>query len=189
MDKMENTGVDKMQCNDDCNYDDRCCAQAAAGVELAAELVPASTSCYCCIDASSLDVVVQNKDITTMSTSFEPLKVCLDDDSSIEDSDDDMFDDDAFTFGDEEFQALMSHESMKRVTASIKSQLFLDRSAPNLSHMDANAHLPLHQSSSIDIDKAADSLPSTAASSQVRLPWLGIGLIAHDVISAKDTFT
>lgn len=173
---MENTGVDKMQCNDDCNYDDRCCAQAAASVELAAELVPASTSCYCCIDASSLDVV-QNKDITTMSTSFEPLKVCLDDDSSIEDSDDDMFDDDAFTFGDEEFQALMSHESMKRVTASIKSQLSLDRSAPNLSHMDApNAHLPLHQSSSIDLDKAADSLPSTAASSQVRLPWLGIGV-------------
>ena len=37
----------------------------------------------------------------------EPLKVCLDDDSSIEEEDD-MFDDDAFYFGDEDFQALLS---------------------------------------------------------------------------------
>ena len=48
--------------------------------------------------------------------SIEPLKVCLDDDSSIEDDDEDMFDDDAFTFGDEDFEALMSHESMQRST-------------------------------------------------------------------------
>lgn len=50
--------------------------------------------------------------------SIEPLKVCLDDDSSIEDDDEDMFDDDAFYFGDEDFEALMSHESMKRTRRS-----------------------------------------------------------------------
>jgi hypothetical protein len=43
-----------------------------------------------------------------VTPTFEPLKVCLDDDSSIEDGDEDMFDDDAFYFGDEDFQALLS---------------------------------------------------------------------------------
>ncbi len=48
---------------------------------------------------------------------FEPLKLCLDDSST--EGDEDMFDDDAFTFGDEDFQALMAHDSMRRM--SIKS--------------------------------------------------------------------
>lgn len=102
-------------------------------------------------------------DLHKKTTIFEPLKVCLDDDSSIEDSDDeDMFDDDAFTFGDEDFQALMSH--MK------KSQISPDRSSLTTSAAtpSSNTHSPLHQSASIDsTDKAAESLPSTAASSQV----------------------
>ena len=46
--------------------------------------------------------------INRTDATFEPLKVCLDDDSSIEDGDEDMFDDDAFYFGDEDFQALLS---------------------------------------------------------------------------------
>lgn len=102
-------------------------------------------------------------DLHKKTTIFEPLKVCLDDDSSIEDSDDeDMFDDDAFTFGDEDFQTLMSN--MK------KSQISPDRSSLTTSAAtpSSNTHSPLHQSASIDsTDKAAESLPSTAASSQV----------------------
>ena len=101
-------------------------------------------------------------DLHKKTTIFEPLKVCLDDDSSIEDSDDeDMFDDDAFTFGDEDFQALMSH--MK------KSQISPDRSSlASAATPSSNTHSPLHQSASIDsTDKAVESLPSTAASSQV----------------------
>ena len=101
-------------------------------------------------------------DLHKKTTIFEPLKVCLDDDSSIEDSDDeDMFDDDAFTFGDEDFQTLMSN--MK------KSQISPDRSSlASAATPSSNTHSPLHQSASIDsTDKAAESLPSTAASSQV----------------------
>ena len=77
-------------------------------------------------------------DLHKKTTIFEPLKVCLDDDSSIEDSDDeDMFDDDAFTFGDEDFQALMSN--MK------KSQISHDRSSLTTSAAtpSSNTHSPM----------------------------------------------
>lgn len=51
--------------------------------------------------------------INRKDATFEPLKVCLDDDSSIEDGDEDMFDDDDFYFGDEDFQALLSRVPAK----------------------------------------------------------------------------
>ena len=111
-------------------------------------------------------------DMQQIMTTYEPLKVCLDDDSSIEDGDDDddMFDDDAFTFGDEDFQALMAH-NMKKVTASITSHESGRISAPStttasLSTSNAS-HIPLHKGSSTDSDRVVESLPSTAASSQV----------------------
>ena len=123
-------------------------------------------------------------DLHTKTTTFEPLKVCLDDDSSIEDSDDeDMFDDDAFTFGDEDFQALMSH--MK------KSQISPDRSSLTTSAAtpSSNTHSPLHQSASIDsADKATESLPSTAASSQVSYCKLLV-VRQREVSHPGDTFT
>lgn len=108
-----------------------------------------------------------------IAPTFEPLKVCLDDDSSIDDSDDDMFDDDAFTFGDDDFETLMSHESMKRMTASIKSHAPKTPAAATLAAQ--NSLLPLHRSSSLLSEKAGSScgadlgvdssLPTTAASS------------------------
>lgn len=54
------------------------------------------------------DPLIDLMGINRTEATFEPLKVCLDDDSSIEDGDEDMFDDDAFYFGDEDFQALLS---------------------------------------------------------------------------------
>ena len=113
-------------------------------------------------------------DVQQIVTTYEPLKVCLDDDSSIEDGDDDddMFDDDAFTFGDEDFQALMAHDNMKKMTASITSHESGRIKAPSIttaSLSTSNAsHIPLHKSTAIDSDKVVESLPSTAASSQVR---------------------
>eukprot|EP00581_Thalassiosira_minuscula_P028199 CAMPEP_0183751520 /NCGR_PEP_ID=MMETSP0739-20130205/1786_1 /TAXON_ID=385413 /ORGANISM="Thalassiosira miniscula, Strain CCMP1093" /LENGTH=316 /DNA_ID=CAMNT_0025987759 /DNA_START=289 /DNA_END=1239 /DNA_ORIENTATION=- len=118
--------------------------------------------------------------VGAVATSIEPLKVCLDDDSSIEDDEDDMFDDDAFTFGDEDFEALMSHEAMKRTAASIKSQIPSCHgrlAAPATASIAAQSlHPPLHSSDSLISDKGAstdasstlhgiDSTPSTAASS------------------------
>mmetsp|Transcript_9926 Transcript_9926/g.21469 ORF Transcript_9926/g.21469 Transcript_9926/m.21469 type:complete len:337 (+) Transcript_9926:44-1054(+) len=85
----------------------------------------------CCAQHSPL-----HSYLGTSSPTIEPLKVCLDDDSSIEDGDEDMFDDDAFTFGDEDFQALMSHESMKRMSASFN--------IPSSSHYSSQAVVPLH---------------------------------------------
>ena len=46
-----------------------------------------------------------------LSATTEPLKVCLDDDSSLEDGDADLFDDDAFAFDDTDFRALMARAS------------------------------------------------------------------------------
>ena len=112
-------------------------------------------------------------DVQQIVTTYEPLKVCLDDDSSIEDGDDDddMFDDDAFTFGDEDFQALMAHNNMKKVMTSITSHESSRMSAASTttaSISTVNApHIPLHKGTSVDPDKGVESLPSTAASSQV----------------------
>ena len=95
---------------------------------------------------------------TWTKPTYETLKVCLDDDSSIEDEDEDMFDDDAFTFGDEDFEALMSHESMQRlVRAQISTPSTCGPASPASSTCS-----PLHKKSS---SVGLDSLPSTAPSS------------------------
>ena len=158
MKAMEPLAVDDSQRNVCCS---NISLQIAASSRVSAAKPPSSTN-----DDDSLDV-------QQIMTTYEPLKVCLDDDSSIEDGDDDddMFDDDAFTFGDEDFQALMAHDNMKKVTASITSHesgrisaasnTLTSISTPNASH------IPLHKDSSIDSDKVVESLPSTAASSQV----------------------
>jgi len=157
MKAMEPLAVDDTRINICCSNSS---LQIAASSRVSAAKPPSSTN------DDSLDV-------QQIMTTYEPLKVCLDDDSSIEDGDDenDMFDDDAFTFGDEDFQALMAHDNMKKVTASITSHesgrisaasnTLTSISTPNASH------IPLHKDSSIDSDKVAESLPSTAASSQV----------------------
>ena len=93
----------------------------------------------------------------------EPLKVCLDDDSSIEDGDEDMFDDDAFYFGDEDFAALMSHESMKRPRRSTAPASAALASQSSL-------HPPLHHSASmfnehLGIGSVTASSSATALSS------------------------
>lgn len=124
--------------------------------------------------SSTLDAHHKTSFLGDVATTFEPLKVGLDDDSSIDDSDDDMFDDDAFTFGDEDFAALMSHETMKRMSVSIKSQTPPSRAAvPSTATIAApNSMLPLHHTASLLSDKSScgadpgiDSLPTTAASS------------------------
>mmetsp|Transcript_39769 Transcript_39769/g.95698 ORF Transcript_39769/g.95698 Transcript_39769/m.95698 type:complete len:198 (+) Transcript_39769:678-1271(+) len=111
-----------------------------------------------------------------VNTTFEQLKVCLDDDSSFEDGEEDMFDDDAFTFGDEDFAALMSRGATKPVSTSIKSHIsHVGRSATpasSVANITQSSHLPLHQSASFLSEKAvagfgSESMPSTAASSQV----------------------
>eukprot|EP00986_Skeletonema_menzelii_P006125 scaffold2315_cov139-Skeletonema_menzelii.AAC.7 len=95
-----------------------------------------------------------------MEPILEPLKVCLDDDSSIEDGDEDMFDDDAFYFGDEDFAALMSHESMKRRASAPASAALANQSS---------LHPPLHHSASMFNDHigiaTASSSSTTALSS------------------------
>lgn len=102
---------------------------------------------------------------------IEPLKVGLDDDSSIEEDDEDMFDDDAFTFGDEDFQALMSHEMMKRLPTSIKlpHQIPSHGRAAAMPPASPNApRNPLLRSVSapaISDKMGVDSMPSTATSS------------------------
>lgn len=105
----------------------------------------------------SIDLALNNKDearqLSGTSTSqldanlmglhgvqptFEPLKVCLDDDSSIEDGDEDMFDDDAFYFGDEDFQALLSRIPAK---TPVSPRILTSSNMHN-----QNSFLPLHPS-------------------------------------------
>ena len=101
-----------------------------------------------------------------------PLNVCLDDDSSIEDGDEDMFDDDAFAFGDEDFQELMSHESMRRMAESRVHDHGRPMAA-NLHHPSdadaANSHRPPDGGGTLvsvgSSHCGRDSMPSTAASS------------------------
>ena len=101
-----------------------------------------------------------------MKPTVEPLKVCLDDDSSIEDGDEDMFDDDAFYFGDEDFEALMSHESMKRPRPGLGR---INNAPASAALADENSQSPLQHSASmfndLGIDGVAASSSSTAASS------------------------
>eukprot|EP01083_Nonionella_stella_P000799 2293_1 len=82
-----------------------------------------------------------------------------------------MFDDDAFTFGDEDFQALMAHDNMKKVTASITSHESGRITAASISTSNA-PYIPVHKDTPIDSDKVVESLPSTAASSQTSLGTL-----------------
>lgn len=124
--------------------------------------------------ASAPGDVVRHTPVHAAATTFEPLKVCLDDDSSIEDSDEDMFDDDAFTFGDDDFLAL--NEAMKRA-AMMKSLPHCNdyQSAATTSSAPAgpaqNSYLPLHQhspASSPISEKAPISTDSSPSTSQVR---------------------
>jgi hypothetical protein len=101
-----------------------------------------------------------------MEPTVEPLKVCLDDDSSIEDGDEDMFDDDAFYFGDEDFEALMSHESMKRPRRSTAP------ASAALANQNQNSlYPPLHHSASIFNDLGIGGV--TASSSLTALSSTG----------------
>lgn len=155
---MEPQAVDYTRRNICCNNSSLQIASSSRVSAAKPQTIPSSTN-----DDDSLDV-------QQIMTTYEPLKVCLDDDSSIEDGDDDddMFDDDAFTFGDEDFQALMAHDNMKKVTASITSHESERISAATASLSTFNtSHIPLHNGTSIDSDKVIESLPSTAASSQV----------------------
>ena len=77
---------------------------------------------------------------------FEPLKVCLDDDSSIEDGDEDMFDDDAFYFGDEDFQALLSRTPTK---APVSPRILTSSTMLN-----QNTFLPLHNTLGAAVETA-----------------------------------
>ena len=101
-----------------------------------------------------------------MKPTVEPLKVCLDDDSSIEDGDEDMFDDDAFSFGDEDFEALMAHESMKRPRPGLGR---INNAPASAALADENSQSPLQHSASmfndLGIGGVAASSSSTAASS------------------------
>lgn len=112
-------------------------------------------------------------------TTIEPLKVCLDDDSSIEDDDEDMFDDDAFTFDDNDFQAIMSHEAVKRISLnsiSVISRTSLS-SVESISQHQTSSSSPLlppsHPSAPL-LSKATDiSTDSSPAASMVSSPSSG----------------
>lgn len=84
--------------------------------------------------ASRLDANLMG--LHDVKPTFEPLKVCLDDDSSIEDGDEDMFDDDAFYFGDEDFQALLSRTPTKAPVSP--------RILTSCTMLNQNTFLPLH---------------------------------------------
>ena len=87
-----------------------------------------------------------------VNPSFEPLKVCLDDDTSIEDGDEEMFDDDAFYFDDEDFKALWSHETLKRISVPLKSHASQNRwtMAPASEALAAQvSHAPLDHDDSL----------------------------------------
>lgn len=122
-----------------------------------------------CCSASSLDQ--DRKSWLGHVTTYEPLKVCLDDDSSTEGSDEDMFDDDAFTFGDEDFQAIMSHEAMKRMLTRVTqvphsygrpaAHSLADMSPQNLSFLPSHQSVPLLSNKVSDI--SADSSPATSS--------------------------
>jgi hypothetical protein len=110
-------------------------------------------------------------------TTFEPLKVCLDDDSSIEDEDEDMFDDDAFTFDDKDFQAIMSHEAIKRMSLNSISVISRSTSLSSveslpLYHTTSSCPLlPSHPSAPL-LSKATDiSTDSSPAASTVSSSW------------------
>ena len=84
----------------------------------------------------------------------------------IEDGDEDMFDDDAFYFGDEDFEALMSHESMKRPRPGLGR---INNAPASAALADENSQSPLQHSASmfndLGIGGVAASSSSTAASS------------------------
>ena len=98
---------------------------------------------------------------------FEPLKLCLDDSST--EGDEDMFDDDAFTFGDEDFQALMAHDSMRQM--SIKSIPFRHErqcSAMSADVNDISSRIPLHEEAEkTTIDASNTSMDSSSGASSV----------------------
>jgi hypothetical protein len=126
-------------------------------------------------DVSSSPPSYPAKSWLGLVTTFEPLKVCLDDDSSIEDEDEDMFDDDAFTFDDNDFQAIMSHEAFKRSMSLNNSMRTISRST-SLSSVDSLQHqttssspqlLPSHPSAPL-LSKATNiSTDSSPAASTV----------------------
>lgn len=120
----------------------------------------------CRSESSSLDV--HQKFWLDHVPLFEPLKLCLDDSST--EGDEDMFDDDAFTFGDEDFQTLMSHDSMKRLT--IKSQALSCRHEISVAEMSADitaisSHLPLHEEGDKETSKSNASMYSSSGTSSV----------------------
>jgi hypothetical protein len=135
-----------------------------------------------CSASSSLDQ--DRKSWLGHVTTYEPLKVCLDDDSSIEDGDEDMFDDDAFTFGDEDFQAIMSHEAMKRMSTMTTQVPHsygrpVAQSSGDISPQNSS-FLPSHQSAPLLSNKVSDisAASSPAASSvSVTMPPLVCGLM------------
>jgi hypothetical protein len=129
-------------------------------------------------DVSSSPPSYPAKSWLGLVTTFEPLKVCLDDDSSIEDEDEDMFDDDAFTFDDNDFQAIMSHEAFKRM--SLNTMRTISRSTSLSSVESLPQHhttssspllLPSHPSAPL-LSKATDiSTDSSPAASTVSSPY------------------
>ena len=157
---------------------------ATLAVEREGTVGKASDAVPTTIDSSASSSIDAQQTSSLGNVAYEPLKVCLDDDSSIEDDEEDMFDDDAFTFGDEDFEALMSHESMKRVVSSSNKTHalhVLDQTAVT-SATDAapNAPLPLHHHGAPSLiaasSSSAESSPST---SQVREDRLHHGVAFH----------
>lgn len=88
--------------------------------------------------------LLETSDIAT--THYEPLKVCLDDDSSIEDDDEDMFDDDAFYFGDEDFRELLSRVPAKapaRISLTATTSSLVPQSGGTAACNGGNSFLPV----------------------------------------------
>jgi len=138
------------------------CSTDSFAAQIMAPITKERTRCGGEVPTMMLSEAVDCPGDTWTKPTYETLKVCLDDDSSIEDEDEDMFDDDAFTFGDEDFEALMSHESMQRlVRAQISTLSTCGPASPASSTCS-----PLHKKSS---SVGLDSLPSTAPSSSASL--------------------
>jgi hypothetical protein len=116
------------------------------------------------ISTSQLDAGIMG--VERVEPSYEPLKVCLDDDSSIEDGDEDMFDDDAFYFGDEDFQALLSRVPAKAPVSPNRIMMPTQTSFLPLHHTVAPTTEPIVTSEPVHcIDSAASSTTGGLTSS------------------------
>eukprot|EP00569_Conticribra_weissflogii_P004342 CAMPEP_0171342272 /NCGR_PEP_ID=MMETSP0878-20121228/13879_1 /TAXON_ID=67004 /ORGANISM="Thalassiosira weissflogii, Strain CCMP1336" /LENGTH=333 /DNA_ID=CAMNT_0011844897 /DNA_START=309 /DNA_END=1310 /DNA_ORIENTATION=- len=92
-----------------------------------------------------INIPITSLRLEDVKPTFEPLKVCLDDDSSLEDGDEDIFDDKDFYFGDDDFQALIARETKGQRTLTsntITQPAQIPHLTPPFTSGNQNAYIP-----------------------------------------------